>query len=148
MNGEVDPRVLAEAKRLHAAAKAHRLAMLPPGARFPADWERAVEAAFPAVWPPYRLAVPAGWMDLVLAFSDHLAAVAPGAYVDDSKEKYGTMRLSLTGEVTDAALDLVDIYDELSAHTCQDCGEPGVLRQDRGWWATLCDVHDEKRDPQ
>lgn len=137
-----------QAEALVAQAKAHRLATLPAGKRFPVDWERAVEAAYPQVWPEYRLGLPAGWIDLVLAFSDHLAAVAPGAYVDDSKEKFGSMRLQLSGEVTDKALDLVDIYDTLSTFVCQDCGEPGHLRLDCGWDATLCDKHAAERDPK
>tara|TARA_R110002124_G_scaffold16882_6_gene71406 strand:+ start:14506 stop:14949 length:444 start_codon:yes stop_codon:yes gene_type:complete len=132
------------ARRLHADVRKQRLATVGPG--IPDDWDRAVEAAWPTIWRSYGVSLPGGWVDVVMAFSQHLASVAPGVAVDDSKEKYGGMRLSLTGDVTRNALDLADVYENLSETVCQDCGEPGQLRQDRGWWATLCDKHAEQRD--
>ena len=150
MDYEDDPVVLAEAARLHAEAKAHRHATLPPG-RLPLDWGRSVEVAYPNLWPPYSCEVPAGWVDLILAFSTHAAALAPGLRVEDAKEKYGGLRLNLSvsddDEMSWAYLDLGGVYEAMSVTVCQDCGEPGKLRDDRGWHATLCDRHEKNRDP-
>lgn len=134
-----------EANRLHAEAKARRLATTP--GRLPLGWGRAVEAAYPTLWPAFRCEVPAGWVDLVLAFSEHAKAVAPTLTVEDAKEKFGGLRLNLSSDaMTWDDLDLGEVYESMSMHVCQDCGEPGKLRTDRGWDATLCDVHAENRD--
>jgi hypothetical protein len=91
--------------------------------------------------------VPAGWIDLCVAFSEHLREAAPGAMIEDSKEKYGGLRTSITGDLDMplTGFDLSDLYENLSLHVCQDCGEQGELRIG-GWDATLCDRHAKKRD--
>lgn len=139
--------LVSEAERLIAGAKAKRLATLGPS--IPKDWSQAVQAAYPEIWR-YWPSVPAGWIDLVLGLTEHMRLSAPGAMIEDSKEKFGALRTQITGDehMPDIAFDLSDIYEDLSTHICQDCGEPGRLRSDGGWDATLCDAHALKRDPQ
>ncbi|KQX40372.1 hypothetical protein ASD04_07010 [Devosia sp. Root436] len=137
--------MIADARRRHVDAKAKRLETV--GSVIPVDWDRAVEAAWPTIWGAYRCGLPGGWVDLVLAFSEHLAEIAPLVWVEDSKEKYGGMRVDLTGDLTEEAQALAEVYESLSEHVCQDCGEPGRLREDRAWYATLCDRHAVVREP-
>lgn len=142
---EPDPAIRREAERLVAKAKASRLAKV--GDAIPLDWDRAVEATYPTVWKPYKVAVPKGWIDLVVAFSEHLSKVSPLCYVEDSKEKFGTLRLSVTGDaVTREVWDLEGVYEAMSMHVCEDCGEPGTYRSERAWVVTLCDRHAAERD--
>lgn len=133
------------ARELIAEAKAKRLATLGP--TIPRDWSKAVQAAYPEIWR-YWPSVPGGWIDVVMALSEHLREAAPGAMVEDSKEKYGGLRTHVTGDegMPEVAWELSDLYEALSTRVCQDCGEPGKLRTDRGWDATLCDKHDAQRD--
>lgn len=130
------------ASELVATAKANRLSTLGPV--IPADWGRAVESAFPSLWPPYMCEVPDGWVDVVLAFSEHAKAVAPTLRVEDAKEKFGGLRLNVSSDLMDwTGINLAGTYEEMSFHVCQVCGEPGKLRTDRGWDATLCEAHDD-----
>jgi hypothetical protein len=139
-------RLATEAQRLIADAKAARLAA---GGGIPDDWDRAIERDYPNVWPPYKLGVPGGWCDLIAAFSLQMRRHAPGCVVTDSKEKYGLLRIDTGGDgdmLTAHALEW--IYESASESVCQDCGERGGLRIDRGWYAALCDVHADVRDPR
>lgn len=138
-------RLASEARRLIADAKARRLAA---GPGIPEGWDRTIEMQYPDIWLPYRLGVPGGWCDLVAAFSTQLRRHAPGAFVNDSKEKYGGLRIDCvgTGDMETAWL-LEEIYETASEGVCQDCGERGHMRTDRGWYATLCDRHAETREP-
>jgi len=54
------------------------------------------------------------------------------------KEKYGTLRwywTSYTKEID----DIVDQAEELSAKTCEECGEPGKIRDESYWVTVRCD---------
>lgn len=139
-------RLAAEAHLLIAELKVLRTA---DGTGIPEGWDRAIERQYPDVWPPHVLGVPGGWCDLVAAFSVQMRRHAPGCSVNDSKEKYGGLRIDTggTGDVQTAWL-LEQIYETASEGVCQDCGERGELRTDRGWYATLCDRHAEERDQQ
>lgn len=135
------------AERLIADAKAKRLAAFGPA--IPRGWSKAVQESYPDVWK-YWPSVPGGWIDLCMALSEHLRMSVPGAQIEDSKEKYGALKTSVTGDesMPPDAFDLSDLYEELSTHVCQDCGDPGHLRTDGMWDATLCDKHAETRDMQ
>lgn len=129
-----------------AKAKAKRLSTSP--GKLAPDWGRAVEAAFPSLWRPHMCEVPGGWVDIILAFSEHVVADKLPITVEDSKEKFGGLRLNLSSDdMSWEALDLGEVYEQLSFEICQDCGEPGVLRTDRGWDATLCNAHAYHRGP-
>lgn len=90
--------------------------------------------------------------------------------VDQIKEKYGTLRfyyhfggqsetiqsldvmgvggiriMSKSAPFEDKIASIVAKYEEKSAHICEDCGSPGVLRPDLGWVLTLCDACYEQK---
>ena len=54
------------------------------------------------------------------------------------KEKFGTLRFYMGGDVSDEMQDLVDKAEEESAVTCEDCGAPGQLYT-QGWHLTQCE---------
>jgi len=58
------------------------------------------------------------------------------------KEKFGTLRFYYNGG-DDFIHGLETMADAMSAVTCEECGNPGVLRRG-GWIRTLCDNHAEK----
>lgn len=132
------------ARQHYSIARATRLDRV--GTSIPDGWDRVLENGYPTVWRrPYVVAVPGGWIDVMFALSEHLQSV--GGWVDDTKEKFGALRLEVRSEL--AHIDNIEIelaYEELSMDVCQDCGKAGILRQDRGWWSTLCDKHSVTRD--
>jgi len=87
--------------------------------------------------------------------------------VDQVKKKFGTLRFYYHHEGQEIAIhafdclssgpslrirpdrsglhqkvaEIVDKYEERSAHICEVCGQPGDLRTDLDWVLTLCDEH-------
>ena len=55
------------------------------------------------------------------------------------KEKFGTMRFYMSA-CTEEMNAVADECENKSCTICEDCGKPGVLRDDLGWILTLCDT--------
>lgn len=100
--------------------------------RIPKKWGRWID-------------VQAGWFPLVVATDQRLAEIDPNYIVHQIKEKYGTLRYSCASSLDDAGPDVLNMFDAItddaectSAVTCQQCGEPGSLRQINQLTKTLC----------
>lgn len=70
-------------------------------------------------------------------------------YINDMKEKYGSLSISVYGVLLDDDIGekmwkLIDECEELSSRTCEECGRPGNPTQ-RGWIKTLCEEHNHER---
>lgn len=72
------------------------------------------------------------------------AEVQPRICASQVKEKYGTLRFYMTGYV-DGMDEAIAEAEDASAVTCEECGEPGVLRGG-GWIKCLCDEHADGRE--
>lgn len=66
-----------------------------------------------------------------------------GFQVTTIKEKYGTLRLYTTA-APEAVYAIIDQAEAESAKTCEHCGAPGRIRNDRYWLKTLCNACDAK----
>ena len=55
------------------------------------------------------------------------------------KEKFGSLRFYHNGG-DDYVYGVISMAESMSAHTCEDCGKPGLMR-DSGWIRCLCDEH-------
>lgn len=67
----------------------------------------------------------------------------PHPRASQCKSKYGGLRLYLT-HGTDKMYQLIYEAEKKSEVTCEECGQPGVIRTE-GWWVCLCDECEEKR---
>lgn len=93
-----------------------------------------------------------GWKDLLFRLSEKIEAeiltfpeeMRKAFYVEQVKEKYGTLRFYMSGE-TDSMSTAIAIAEEESAVTCEVCGKPGVLRG-HCWLYTACDEHTKEGD--
>ena len=56
------------------------------------------------------------------------------------KEKFGTLRFYVD-QATDYQYELIDRAGDLSAVTCEVCGQPGTLDTSCSWIKTLCEEH-------
>ena len=66
-------------------------------------------------------------------------------------EKYGSLRVdydtSGLGAEDSAVFDKAEILAESRSYRlCETCGQPGHLRDDRGWLFVACDAHSKNRD--
>lgn len=113
--------------------------------------------------PEYLDNVGIGWRPLLVNLHKELLEIAPDYQVSQVKEKWGTLRVYITGtpirvdaiagnqlfsgRVEDTATDpdwrtvqgIVSKYEKQSAEICEDCGRSGHRRNDRFWVRTLCD---------
>ncbi|SNS90033.1 hypothetical protein SAMN06295912_12259 [Sphingomonas laterariae] len=89
---------------------------------------------------PWLLGVPEGWHALLRALGRDIAAVCPKATIVQAKEKFGELRVYLSG-ANRAAFDRVDAAEQRSRSLCQRCGRPAQLMVDDGFYATLCPDH-------
>lgn len=85
----------------------------------------------------------AGWYPILVQLDKDIAALHPDYEVYQVKEKFGGLRYYIGGtpqEVTVEVHKLISEAESLSLVTCELCGEPGTLRDQR-WVRTLCDAH-------
>ncbi|HEX8586144.1 MAG TPA: hypothetical protein VF680_17260 [Allosphingosinicella sp.] len=80
-----------------------------------------------------------GWYQLVKDLIEELIQAGWDKHITQVKEKFGGLRFYTNGLTQEQRL-IVDKYEELSYHTCEECGEPGKVRND-GWVTVLCDKH-------
>jgi hypothetical protein len=141
-------------------------------ARFPGlvirDWQTRLVNDHPRVFPDARLVqtldgpalacsgwpdVPEGWRTIVETVCRRLeqaVAAEPEAElaVLDIKQKWGGLRLlvastTVGAEAHDAITLAVDLAEARSICVCEQCGRPGRLAEQSGWYATRCEEHSE-----
>jgi hypothetical protein len=88
-----------------------------------------------------------GWLQLIHDLIEELLAAGWDKQIKQIKEKFGGLRFYInTGN--EEIWNIISKYERLSYETCEECGEPGELRRDLGWWRTLCDKHYEEIKPK
>jgi len=94
-----------------------------------------------------------GWYPLVKDLVDDLIKLGWNKQVCQVKEKFGGLRFYIN-EGSDEIYKRITIAEKVSYKTCERCGEKGELRNDIGWYLTLCENHYiekktnyEKRNP-
>ena len=113
------------------------------------DWLMEYMKLYPELftdgYPYVGMDVEVGWKGILDELFSNLSAEAklhPEDYkffsVDQIKEKWGTLRFYFHGGNDKTDL-LVSEAEHRSEHVCEDCGEPGELRDDLPWIRTLCD---------
>lgn len=82
-----------------------------------------------------------GWHSILNQLHADVTALDPEYAVSQVKEKFGGLRAYLQYTNPDVGT-LVHAAETQSMRTCEDCGEPGIIRQrpNRRWLLCLCDV--------
>lgn len=81
-----------------------------------------------------------GWLQIIADLIEELLAAGWDKQIKQIKEKFGGLRFYI-GSGSEEIWDIIGKYERLSYETCEECGEQGELRNDLGWWRTLCDKH-------
>jgi hypothetical protein len=76
-----------------------------------------------------------GWSGLINNIYD---AKPKHTKIVDVKEKFATLRV-YTSYAPDWFENLIWHYEGKSSETCEQCGKPGKIRENRGWYLTLCE---------
>lgn len=85
-----------------------------------------------------------GWAKLINNLYD---AKPRRTKVVQVKEKFAGLRF-YTSYSPDWYEDLISYYGLKSETICEQCGKPGKVRGDLGWYLTLCDKHYEEVKPK
>jgi hypothetical protein len=83
-----------------------------------------------------------GWYDLLDYLCGSISRYkhdAEDLYVDQVKEKFGTLRFYLSRE-DDVLHGMISMAEHMSGYICESCGKRGELRNS-GWLYTACDEH-------
>ncbi len=82
-----------------------------------------------------------GWERLIDKVYD---AKPRSTHIIQVKEKFGGLRVYCGGSIPEF-FAIIDQAEKESYEICEECGDPGKLREDLGWILTLCDKHYQKR---
>lgn len=59
------------------------------------------------------------------------------------KEKFGTLSFYMSHIATDEMREVIDEAEQKCHKTCETCGRPGKLRNNKRWQQTLCEEHNK-----
>lgn len=87
-----------------------------------------------------------GWQPLVRQLHEDIEKICPDHEVIQVKEKFGGLRYyprlpNCSEEDRYKVYHLIGEAEKKSFLICEQCGEPGKLRQELRWVLTLCDEH-------
>lgn len=94
----------------------------------------------PAIVGRYYCNCGDGWLQLIHDLIEELIAAGWDKQTTQVKEKFGGLRFYINSG-SEEIWNIISKYETLSYKTCETCGETGELRNDLGWWRTLCDKH-------
>ena len=86
-----------------------------------------------------------GWNELIKNLIEELLQLGWDKRINSIKEKFGGLRFYIENYPV-GGHEVVSKYERLSYHTCEKCGEEGILRKG-SWIQTLCDEHSEGKEP-
>jgi hypothetical protein len=84
-----------------------------------------------------------GWYQLIKDLIVDLIELGWDKQICQVKEKFGGLRFYIY-EGSDEIHARISKAEDLSYQTCEVTGKPGLLRQDIGWWTTLCEEEYQK----
>ena len=85
-----------------------------------------------------------GWYPLIQRLIEDLIELGWDKHVTQVKEKFGGLRFYINTGSDEVHKRIIEAEHE-SYTICEDCGEPGELRKDLGWYFTLCDTHHQQK---
>lgn len=62
----------------------------------------------------------------------------PNVRIDQVKEKFGGLRIYVSGDVPESLHDMIDKAEKESVWVCEECGNPRETVDIKGWLKTLC----------
>lgn len=85
-----------------------------------------------------------GWHSLIQKLIEDLIRLGWDKEICQVKEKFGGLRFYIN-EGSEEIYERIHQAERESYEICEDCGAPGELRKDLGWYFTLCDIHHQKK---
>lgn len=97
----------------------------------------------PPITDPHFFECGDGWYSLIKDLIVDLIKLGWDKEVCQVKEKFGGLRFYINGG-SNEIFQRIQEAEEESYNVCEVTGKPGELRNDIGWYRTLCDEEYEK----
>ena len=81
-----------------------------------------------------------GWYGLIKSLIEELVVLGWNKQITQVKEKFGSLRF-YTSETTQEMQTVINKYEDLSAETCEHCGNQGKIEPKNGWLECVCGEH-------
>lgn len=91
-------------------------------------------------FPMFGIEHDSGWDELVYNLCKDLNDMGFDGDVHQIKEKLGGLRFYISGG-SDAVHERISEAERESYKTCEICGKPGKVKDNRGWLKCVCDEH-------
>lgn len=106
------------------------------------ELEQRLKEEFPFIRPWYGIQCGDGWFGLLHALCCRIKKFLEKEKIENFqvvqiKEKFGTLRF-YTSPSFDKIEEFIQDAEDVSAVTCEYCGQPGKIRGDK-WIRVLCD---------
>jgi hypothetical protein len=85
-----------------------------------------------------------GWFTIIKELIDDLIKLGWDKQICQVKEKFGGLRFYIN-EGSDEIHERIIKTEVQSYEVCEKCGQQGELRNDIGWYLTLCDDHYQEK---
>ena len=79
-----------------------------------------------------------GWFDIIYQLSKKISEIDPKCRAQQVKEKFGGLRFYISGG-NEKIDELINLAEEESYKTCENCGSKENVSQTDGWIKTLCE---------
>jgi hypothetical protein len=100
----------------------------------------------PKITNAYFFNCDSGWNIIIKNLIEDLIELGWDKKIVQVKEKFGGLRFYVVNG-SDEIYDRISTAEKESYKTCEKCGEKGELRNDIGWYLTLCENHyNEKKE--
>jgi len=106
--------------------------------------ENGYRKGSPPITDSYCFECSEGWYPLIQELIEDLIKLGWDKQVTQVKEKFGGLRFYISGGSTEI-YDRITEAETKSYTICEECGAPGELRKDLGWYFTLCDTHHQQK---
>jgi hypothetical protein len=82
-----------------------------------------------------------GWLQIIIDADKKLNKINPDYAIDQIKEKFGLLRIYISGIGYDNAGEILEEAEERSGKICELCGKDAELKSTNSWYQTCCDEH-------
>ncbi len=102
--------------------------------------QEELQKKYPEILGGVWLSVKDGWLPIIKKLCASLMNTENPPVAVQVKEKFGGLRFYVDRSSQEQD-DLIRLAEGKASRTCEVCGAPGALKNDRGWYRTSCGKH-------
>ncbi len=95
-----------------------------------------IKSRFAEGYGPF-IDVDKGWHQIIINLDKALSKLDPNYKIYQIKEKFGGLRYYCSSN-NKLAKEIINEAERIADKTCENCGKPGTLVNNNGWYHTCC----------